>query len=270
MGVRGTLTTEAHQFLMRKAQLFAQGAQVLLNKIGVEPVVASCNGSVGGKDHFPGDQIRGRIKVHAFFLHAIANCLEDRKTTVPLVEMKNSRRNAHGLKSAKAANAEEQLLTNARASVPAIQTRGQFQVLGCIARYFGVEQQKVTTPHLHPPDLGTERTAASFNVHNDRFPVLANGQLHRQLVDVGLEVFLPLPSALIKALQEVALSIKQADPDERDTEVGCTLDVVPGEDAQASGINWQGFVQSELSRKIGYRARPEHACVGCSPRAVCA
>ena len=269
MVIFGMLAAKPHQPVLRNAQLVAQRAQVLLDQIAVEPVVTRGHRGVGGEDHFAGNLMRSGVEVQAFFLHAITDRLQHRETAVPLVEMENTRRNAHGLEGAKAADAEEQLLANAGASVAAIEARGQFQILGCVAGYVGVEQQKVAAADLDAPDLGANRAAAGFNFDHHRFPVFANGQFHGELVDVGLQVLFLLPAVLVQALQEVALPVEQADADEGNAQVGCTLDVVSGEHAQAAGINGQRFVQTKLRGKIGNRAGPEHPGIHGAPGAVC-
>ena len=129
--------------------------------------------------------------------------------------------------------------------------------------------QKVAAADIDAPDLGANRATTGFNFDHHRFPIFANGQFHGELADVGLQVLFPLPTVLIQALQEVALPVEQADADEGNAQVGCTLDVVSGEHAQAAGINRQRFVQTELRGKIGNRVGPEHPGIHGAPGAVC-
>ncbi len=82
------------------------------------------------------------------------------------------------------------------------------------------------------------------------------------------EILLALPSGLVKPLQKISLPVKQADPDQRNIQVGCALDVVAGQHAQAAGVNRQRFVQSEFGGKISDRPRPQHARIGRAPGAV--
>ena len=81
--------------------------------------------------------------------------------------------------------------------------------------------------------------------------VASDGRLHRQLVDVGVEVLFVLPAVVVEALAEVALVVEQADADERDAQVAGALDVVAGEHAEAAGVDRQRLVQAELGREIG-------------------
>ncbi len=152
-------------------KLIAQRAQVLFNQVGVKPVVPGRHRCVRGENHFSGNLARSGVEIQAFFNHAIANGLEDREAAVSLIQMKNSGRDAHGFESAKAADAEQQLLTNAGSSVAAIQARGKFTVFRRIPGNVRVEQQQIATSHFHAPDLGTNRTAACLNLHHHRLAV---------------------------------------------------------------------------------------------------
>ena len=87
------------------------------------------------------------------------------------------------------------------------------------------------------------------------------------LTSVGKILFL-LPAVPIQPLAEVALAIKQSDPDQRNVEVGSALDVIAGEHAQAARVNGDRLVQSELCGKIGDRARPQYARVLGAPGSV--
>ncbi len=125
---------------------------------------------VGGEDHFPGNLVGCGVEVQAFFLHAIAHRLQHREPAVPLVEVEDAGSNAHGLQSAKAADAQEQLLTDTGARVAAVEARTEVQIFGCIARDFGVEQEKITTPDLDAPDLGANGAAAGLEFRSPPVP----------------------------------------------------------------------------------------------------
>lgn len=84
----------------------------------------------------------------------------------------------------------------------------------------------------------------------------------------GQPILFLLPAGGIEALPEVALAVKEPDADEGNIEVGRALDVVSGEDAEAAGIDRNGFMQAELGGKIRHGARAEYAGVGGSPGAV--
>ena len=116
--------------------------------------------------------------------------------------------------------------------------------------------------------LARIEAGAGGDLDDDRFAVMPDGGLHGQLIDVGLQIFLALPTALIESLEEVSLAIKQSNADEGNVEVGGALDVVSSENAQAAGIDGQRFVQAELGGKIGDGAGSQDAGIGGSPGAV--
>ena len=139
------LAAKAHEPLVGNAELVAQRTEVLLDEIAVEAIVTGGHRGVGGEDHFLGYLVGGGVEVQAFFLHAIANRFQYGETAVPLVEMEDARGNAHGFQGTKAADAEEQLLTNAGAAVAAIEAGSKFQVFRRVALHIRIQEQKGAT-----------------------------------------------------------------------------------------------------------------------------
>jgi len=213
-------------------------------------------------------QCRDLAKIGAALLHAQARVFERGERAVPFVEVEDAWSNAHGLQRAEATDAQEELLADTGTCIAAVEARTEVQVFGCIARDFGVEQEKITTPDLDAPDLGSNGAAACLDFDHHGFPVLADGKFHGELGHIGLKIFFLLPAVLIQALEEVAFAVEQADADEGNTEVGGTLDVVSGENAQAAGINGEGFVQAKLRGKVGHGMGAEDTCVHGAPGAV--
>lgn len=67
---------------------------------------------------------------------------------------------------------------------------------------------------------------------------------------VEVDVVLLLPAVMVQPLVEIALLVEEADPDEGDAEVGGALEVVAGQDAQASRVHRQRLVQAEFGREV--------------------
>ena len=151
--------------------------------------------------------------------------------------------------------------------IAAVQPRRQLAVFGGIAVDVGIEQQQIAAADFHAPDLCAEcARCASRSRTMTGSPSVPMAGFHRQLVDVGLEIFFLLPAVAIQMLPEIALAVKQADADQRNVEVGGALDVIAGEHAQAAGIDRHRFVQAELGGEIRHRTRPQHAGVSWRPR----
>ena len=127
-------------------------------------------------------------------------------------------RDAHGLESAEAADAQQQFLADADARVAAVEARGEFAVFRMIAFDVGIEQKQIAASHLHAPDFGADGPAAGLDLHRDRLAVWSDGGFHGQLVDVGLEIFFLLPAVAIEPLAEISLAVKQSDADQRNVQ----------------------------------------------------
>src|SRR6185436_6991334 len=103
--------------------------------------------------------------------------------------------------------------TDSHAPITAVKTRRQIAIFRRIARNVRIEKKEVAASDLQTPDSGAKRAASRFDLNVDGLAAGANGELHRQLVDVGLEVFLLLPPIAIQPLTKIALSVEQADSD---------------------------------------------------------
>ena len=64
---------------------------------------------------------------------------------------------------AKAADAQQQLLADASATVAAVEARGEFAVFGRVAFDVGVEQEQIAAADFDAPDLGADGAAARFD-----------------------------------------------------------------------------------------------------------
>ena len=119
---------QAHQLLGRDAQFVAQRAEVLLDQVAVEAVVAGGHGRVGGEDGVLRHLAQGGVEAHAVVLHVVADGLQRGEGAVALVEMIDAGHDAQRLQRAHAADAGDQLLADAGAVVAAVEPGGQLPV----------------------------------------------------------------------------------------------------------------------------------------------
>jgi hypothetical protein len=241
---------------------------MFFDEVGVEAIVTGGNGRVGGEDDFAGDTRNGIVEIDAFFLHAGADGFEDGESAVAFVKVKDAGGDADGLKSAEATDAEQQFLADAGAGVAAVEAGGEEAVIGRIVVDIGIEKKEVAAADFDAPDFGVNGASASVDVDDNRTAGFSDGNFHGKLGDVGLQVFFLLPAIAIEALTEISLTVKEADADEGDGEIGGAFDVISSEHAEAAGINREGFVDAEFGRKISDGARAEDAGVAGSPSAV--
>src|SRR5882672_2721593 len=222
---------------------------------------------MGREDNFSGDTRDGAVEIQALLLHAASNRFEDGKTAVPLVQVQNAWRDAHRLQSAETAHTQQQFLAYSKAAITSVEPRCEFPIFRRVSFDIRIEQKQGAAPYLKAPDLGTDRPAPRLNLHGNRLALRPDCRFHGHLADVRLEVLFLLPAVLVQPLPEIALPIKQADANQRKSQVRCALDVVSGKDTEAAGINGKRLVQAEFQGEIGNRARPQNAGV---PRAPCA
>ncbi len=141
---------------------------MLFDQPCVETIVAGGNGRVRGEDDFAGDSRNRGVEADAFLLHAHANRFQHGEGAVAFVQVEDAGRDAQGLESAQAADAEQQFLANADAQVAAIEPRRELAILRSIAFDVGVEQQKIAAADFYAPDFGADASAAGFDFNADR------------------------------------------------------------------------------------------------------
>src|ERR1019366_6862694 len=182
---------------------------------------------------------------------------EDGKAAVPFVQVQDAGGDAHGAERAISANAEQRFLADADAAIAAVQTRSKFAIFLGVAFHVGIEKKQIDAAYADTPDFGADDAATGFNLHADGFAVGADGGLHGELIDVGMEVLFVLPALAVEALGEVALAIEQAHADQGNAEVGRAFDMVTGQHAEAARVDGQRFMQAEFSGEIPNRARTQ-------------
>ena len=89
--------------------------------------------------------------------------------------------------------------------------------------------------------------------------------LQRQLAYIDIDVFFFLPPFLVQALCEIALLVEKPDTDQGNPQVRGAFQMVTRQDAQAPGIDLQGFMQAELGREIDHGPVVQIAAVNGAP-----
>src|SRR5207253_10510983 len=106
--------------LVADAELIAQRTQMFFNQAAMKAVMTSRDGRVCREDGLAGNLAQGIIESHAVVVHPLANDLQRSKRTVAFVQVIDARRDAQRSQCLHPADAENQLLPNARPLVAAI------------------------------------------------------------------------------------------------------------------------------------------------------
>ena len=264
-GIVGLDAAQAHELVVGDAESVAGRPEVLLDQVVVEPVVAGWNGRVRREHRLPGHLADGVVEGIAVALHAAANGLERGEHRVAFVEVVDARHDSHRADRLHAADAQEDLLSDPRPRVAAVEAAGELTILGRVAFDVGVEQEEAHAADRHPPDLGKQRAAPRVDLHLHVLAIGVECGLDRQGLDPRLEILLMLVAIDVELLAKVALVVKQAHRDERDAQTTGALDVVTGEHAETSRVDRHRLVDPELGREVDDRLRAEHARVHVAP-----
>ncbi len=201
---------EAHQLVRRNPQLVAQRPKMLFDQGGVKAVVSGGDGRVGGEDGPLGDLAEGLVETQAVVFHPLAGGFERGERTVPFIQMIDAGRDSQCPQGADAAHAGHHLLADTGAVVAAIEAAGQLAVLGAVPLDIAVQQMEVHPPDPHQPHLDEQPPGAGLDLDGDRLAVGSTGDLHREVFDLGIQVFFLLPAVDVEVLLEVALVVEQA------------------------------------------------------------
>ncbi len=228
-----------------EAERIAHRPKVLFDEIRAEPIVSRRHRGVRGEHDLRRDAAHRLVRVDAFDIHPAAHELQRRECAVPFVQVDDARHDAKRAERLDATDTEKQLLPDSNAFVPAVQTRGELAILRAVPLDVRIEQQQHVAADCDPPDACRNWSRSRFDLHDERRTLDQRGA-QRQMAAVHVDVVLVLPSVAIEPLPEVSLVVIEADPDERDAEVRCALEVVPGEHAEAAGVDRNRLVEAEL------------------------
>ena len=167
-----------------------------------------------------------------------AQPLELEEGGVALVQMEDVRLDPERGQRAHAADAEQQLLADAVLAVAAVERVGEPVDLEQVERH-GAGGRDILAP-----DRRLDRLAGEVDRDGHVLADEADG------LRIDRLVVLRLAAGLVHALAEVAARVEEADPDERDAELGRRLEVVAGEDAESAGVDRQPLVDAELHAEV--------------------
>ena len=145
---------------------------------------------------------------------------------VTLVDVPDGRTVAEAFQGAQPADAQNDLLQDARLVVSSVKARGDLAVLGAVLRNVRVQEKQRNPSHLDQTNQDEDRPVADLDRDDRRTAVGRLRKTDRKTVDVQNGILLALPFERVERLAKVALAVEEADPDERDPEVARRLQVI--------------------------------------------
>ena len=239
---------EREEIVPGEAAALDEPAEARLHEPGIEDLVPGRHRRVRREDRRRAQSLDRLVRRLALFLHQLAHPLELKKGGVPLVEVEDGRLEPEAAQDADAADPEQDLLPQPVRPVPAVERVGDRPVR--VPLEVGVDEVQGDAPDGRPPDPEPHRDEIAVVVGelDDR---RHRHELERQPGRERQRVVLDLAVVLVELLLEVAAAVEEADPDERDPELGRGLEVVAGQDAEPSGVDREALVEAELRGEVG-------------------
>src|SRR6185436_13877495 len=142
---------EREELVAVRAERAPRAGQMLLDQMEGERVVSGGHGRVGREDRRLADLLE-RVLERPAPLDQLADPLQHDEARVALVEMERAGADAERLERADAADAEDDLLLNARLAIAAVEARGELAIPRRVFRQVGVEQVQRDAADEHAPD----------------------------------------------------------------------------------------------------------------------
>ena len=185
-------------------------------------------------------------------MHALGDPFDAEECGMAFVHVGNGNLIAEGVEGAHTAHTEENFLAEAIQLVATIELTGHIAELGAILGDIGIEQNQ-----RNPSDIQAPSREMEFFVIGERdlkekgLSVRVEATGDGEGVDVVFGISFHLPTGGIDDLFEIAFAIEETDTDQRDVEIGRGFEMVAGQDAEAAGVDMDGFVQTEFHGEVG-------------------
>ncbi len=203
-----------------------------------------------GEQRVHGNRFQCAEKVEPL-AHQVAHAFEDQKRGVAFVDVPDCRLYAHCVQRAHAANAEDDLLLDTGVTVAAVEPVRDVAIFRAVRFEVRIEKVKDDPPDTRPPY--PDRDIARSHLDGDAYlaAVFAQRRRYRQVAEIRIGVSGMLVALAVYLLLEIALAVEQPHRDERNVQIARRLAMVPGQDAEPSGVNWQAFMKAELGTEVG-------------------
>ncbi|MPM66456.1 hypothetical protein SDC9_113363 [bioreactor metagenome] len=223
--------------------------------VHAEAVDAGRHRGVSGVEHAGADLLHRRIEGFVLVGHPLADALQAHEDRVTLVGVEDDRRGVAGdttelADGPHAADAQQHFLRKSVVGAAAVQLVGDQPFALVVDLQVGVHQHQRDASHAGDPQLRMDEQALDVDLDHHRRAIGVGQQGDRQLVRVQQRVTLLLPAGGVERLDEVAVVVEQTDTDQRHTQVGGRLEMIAGQDSQATRVLRQDLGDTELGREV--------------------
>ena len=209
-----------------------------------------------GEDRARAHRLKGLVEAHVVLVGQLAHPLDAQETGMPLIGVEHVGRWCAGqpgpqTQGADATDAEQHLLLKSKLARAPVEPVGDPAGRVVVVLDVGVEQQQGNPADLGLPHLRAEHAAAGKVDGDDAGRCIGLAQQgQRQAVRVEDRVGLLLPAVEVERLLEIAGLVEQANSDDGHPQIRGGLEVVPREDAKATGVLRQRLGDAELGAEV--------------------
>lgn len=226
------------------------------HQIGRKPVDSGWDGGVGGEDRAGSHRRQRRVEVQGSRGDEFADAFDTEEACVALVHVEHLGIGQPvctgvGPDRSNSTDTGEYLLLDAVILVAAVQPVGHPTQLRVVVGDVGIEQQQRDASHLGDPHPCPQNPRSGHrHMDQHRRVAVVGEQPQRQTVRVEGRIAFGLPAVGSQRLAEVARAVEQSDTDQRQSQVGGSLEVVAGQDSEPAGVVRQHLGDTELHREI--------------------
>ena len=240
---------------MCQTQLLAVAVEVGLDQVGREGIVSGGDRGMSRECQLVRHLQRRLVEAACGARgEALAGKLERQERGMALVHVHHvclSIGRQNGAERAQTANAENDLLTNARVLVAAVEVAGDPAIVLTVLGQIRIQQVQRHATHSGDPHAGVYGAARKRHVDHNWRALRVEHRAHRHGVRIETIVGLALVARVVDHLAEVAVPIHQPDGDERQTKVAGGLEVVAGQHAEAARVDRQRLGNREFGAEVG-------------------
>ena len=227
-------------------------SEILAEKSFVEGIMSRGHRSMGSEERRSADDLHGLAELEVLLLHILAKALQADECGMTFVAMIHLGADTEGAERADTADTEQDLLLQAVLPVTSIELMGDGTVLGKVGLPVGIEKVQVGTADTDLPDAGNDIASGECDAGSHPVAIGIKHRLRGDLQEVLRLILCHLVTIGGKLLGEITVTVEESDGDEVDVHVTRLLEIVSGKDAETSGIDLQGSVQTVLHTEVGY------------------
>ncbi len=242
---------QGQELVHADTELVGEIGEVGADQAMIEDIVPGRYRRVGGEHRGRRHRLQRLVELEAIALDQFAAAFQHHERGMAFVDVPHRGGQAQGAQGPYPADAEDDLLLYPGDDVAPVELVGDGAVGLLVLRQVAVEEEHADVAGLGLPHLEHDPAPGQGDEDVDLLAIVQPCRTDGQVTEIGRRVMGDLVAVAVDGLGEIALAVEHAHRHEGDAQVAGRLAVVPRQDAQAAGIEWQALVQAELGAEVG-------------------